>query len=257
VLSFCLHTVRELFPVLNRVRLLWHSLHWSRHSWPALAAALAASLPASGGTYGPQSFTYADGISSFGDGTVIATSGAATVASVQGGALRLTQNGVSNTISSFKLSNLDVGKEIEAFDVTFTVQMAATGTPAEGWSVNFGAIPSGNGAGDGGFVMPKGIVIAWDTFNTGNDPPSIEVFCNGVSVANFPQTFAFGAFRPVAIHWDGDGLDISYDGVEICKNAPTPGFLPKLVNAIPLLQRIPARILGLGVRREHIRSPKA
>ena len=29
----------------------------------------------------------------------------------------------------------------------------------------------------------------------------------------------------------------------------------KLLDAVPLLQRIPARILGLGVRREHIRSP--
>lgn len=35
-----------------------------------------------------------------------------------------------------------------------------------------------------------------------------------------------------------------------------PGLL-KLLSAMPLLQRIPARILGLGVRREHIRSPAA
>jgi len=33
--------------------------------------------------------------------------------------------------------------------------------------------------------------------------------------------------------------------------------LLRLLDAVPLLQRIPARILGLGVRREHIRSPKA
>lgn len=31
----------------------------------------------------------------------------------------------------------------------------------------------------------------------------------------------------------------------------------KLLQAMPVLQRIPARILGLGVRREHIRSPAA
>jgi 2-polyprenyl-6-methoxyphenol hydroxylase-like FAD-dependent oxidoreductase len=31
----------------------------------------------------------------------------------------------------------------------------------------------------------------------------------------------------------------------------------RLLDAVPLLQRIPARILGLGVRREHIRSPRA
>ena len=31
----------------------------------------------------------------------------------------------------------------------------------------------------------------------------------------------------------------------------------KLLNAFPVLQRIPARVLGLGLRREHIRSPAA
>jgi 2-polyprenyl-6-methoxyphenol hydroxylase-like FAD-dependent oxidoreductase len=34
-------------------------------------------------------------------------------------------------------------------------------------------------------------------------------------------------------------------------------WLVRLIGAIPLLQRIPARVLGLGVRREHIRSPDA
>lgn len=46
-------------------------------------------------------------------------------------------------------------------------------------------------------------------------------------------------------------------GAAFRSQTPKPGLLPKLVNAVPLLQRIPARILGLGVRREHIRSPKA
>ena len=46
-------------------------------------------------------------------------------------------------------------------------------------------------------------------------------------------------------------------GAAFRNEAPKLGFLPKLVDAVPVLQRIPARILGLGVRREHIRSPKA
>ena len=29
----------------------------------------------------------------------------------------------------------------------------------------------------------------------------------------------------------------------------------RLLNAVPVLQRVPARVLGLGVRREHVRSP--
>lgn len=31
----------------------------------------------------------------------------------------------------------------------------------------------------------------------------------------------------------------------------------RVLNAVPVLQRVPARVLGLGVRREHVRSPAA
>ena len=34
-------------------------------------------------------------------------------------------------------------------------------------------------------------------------------------------------------------------------------FVLRLFDRIPLLRRIPARLVGLGVRREHIRSPAA
>jgi 2-polyprenyl-6-methoxyphenol hydroxylase-like FAD-dependent oxidoreductase len=37
---------------------------------------------------------------------------------------------------------------------------------------------------------------------------------------------------------------------------PRPPFAAKLLNRIPLLQRLPARIIGLGVRRERVRTPK-
>ncbi|HWI85653.1 MAG TPA: FAD-dependent oxidoreductase [Sphingomonas sp.] len=46
-------------------------------------------------------------------------------------------------------------------------------------------------------------------------------------------------------------------GAAFRNQSPRAGILPRLMNAIPLLQRIPGRILGLGIRREHIRSPKA
>ena len=93
---------------------------------------------------------------------------------------------------SWKIPDLDPGKEIQSFDATFTAgtyRASALVVPGAGWSLNFGAIPSGNGAGEGGFVMPNGIFIAWDIFNNGGaDNPSIEVFCNGVSVGNFPSS---------------------------------------------------------------------
>ena len=38
---------------------------------------------------------------------------------------------------------------------------------------------------------------------------------------------------------------------------PKPPFAARLLNRLPLLQRLPARIIGLGVRPEHIRTPEA
>ena len=110
----------------------------------------------------------------------------------QGGnkALQLMGTLGGNT-ASWKMPDLDAGKEIQSFDATFnagTYRQTAGAIPGAGWSLNFGAIPSGNGAGEGGFVMPSGIVIAWDIFNNGGtDNPSVEVFCGGVSVGNFPS----------------------------------------------------------------------
>jgi len=38
---------------------------------------------------------------------------------------------------------------------------------------------------------------------------------------------------------------------------PKPPMAAKLFNWFPVLQRIPARIIGLGVRPEHIETPEA
>jgi len=46
-------------------------------------------------------------------------------------------------------------------------------------------------------------------------------------------------------------------GAALRNQAPRVPGLVRLLSAVPLLQRIPARLIGLGVRREHIRSPKA
>ena len=102
--------------------------------------------------------------------------------------------------ASWKMPDLDPGKEIQSFDATFTsglYRSTASAVPGAGWSLNFGVLPSGNGAGEGGFVMPNGIVIAWDIYNNGGaDNPSVEVFCNGVSVGNFPSATLTDAPAP-------------------------------------------------------------
>jgi 2-polyprenyl-6-methoxyphenol hydroxylase-like FAD-dependent oxidoreductase len=35
-----------------------------------------------------------------------------------------------------------------------------------------------------------------------------------------------------------------------------PPFLVRLLRAVPILRRIPARIVGIGIRPEHIRTPE-
>ena len=38
---------------------------------------------------------------------------------------------------------------------------------------------------------------------------------------------------------------------------PKPPLIFKLVGMLPWLQRVPARLLGIGIRPEHVRTPDA
>src|SRR5688500_18797929 len=180
-------------------------LRFGSQGLAAVTSLLLFANAASGGSYS-QSFSLADGTTAIGGGTALTTSNTANpaVASVQGGALRLVQAGVPSTASAFKLPDLDPGRNIQSFDVTFTVRMTQNGseTPADGFSINIGPIPNGEGGGPLGFAMPEGLVIGWDTYNNGSDPPSVEVFYDGISHANVLRTFSYGTtFVPVTIHW--------------------------------------------------------
>jgi hypothetical protein len=146
-----------------------------------------------GGTYS-QNFNAATvGSWILGDGSSVASSAGTTVVRIwaQGNKSLQLMSALGGNTGSWKMPDLDVGKEIQSFDATFTAgtyRTGATAIPGAGWSLNFGAIPSGNGFGEGGFVMPNGLVIAWDIFNNGgSDNPSIEVLCNGASVGDFPS----------------------------------------------------------------------
>ncbi len=197
-------------------------------------------LPAHGGRYpvsGTQKFTYRSGITNLGDGTVIdSNDGVASIRknpgvrrnTAQRKGLRLTRDGIGGTHSSFKIPDLDPGKELTAFNASFLVTMTARDTPADGWSMNFGSIAAGdNGNGESGFQMDQGLVIAFDTYDNGNDTPSIEVYADGVSVGNFPQTFVYGNKpRLLRVNWDSAGLDLMWNGTSICADLPTPGFVP-------------------------------
>ncbi|MCU0780693.1 MAG: lamin tail domain-containing protein, partial [Akkermansiaceae bacterium] len=197
--------------------------------WPS--GLQAGRYPASGA----QAFSYPDNTTNLGDGTEISSNDG--IATVVSGALRLTDRSRQNTYSAFKLPDLDPGLVLSSWEVTASVRMDRVTspwpqTPADGWSLNIGPIPGGYGEGEGGFAMAGGLVIAFDTYNNGNDPPSIEIFANGISVANFPQTFQFSTqtYRPLTVRWDQDGLDVIYTvnttPVAICTNLPVPGYRP-------------------------------
>jgi hypothetical protein len=38
---------------------------------------------------------------------------------------------------------------------------------------------------------------------------------------------------------------------------PKPPYAVKLLNRVPILRRIPARVVGIGFRPEHVHSPAA
>lgn len=177
-------------------------------------------------TTGTQTFTFADDTTSFGDGTALASNKIEFVG-IRNNRLRLTRSGTSDTNSSFKIPNLDPGSSLQSWTTTLNVVMSSQGNPADGWALNVGPIPAGNGDGEGGYVMSGGLVIAFDTYNNGGDPRSIEVFANGISVGNFPQNFSFDqTARALTINWDSSGLDLTYNGSAICTDLATPGYVP-------------------------------
>jgi hypothetical protein len=206
--------------------------------WRLVAALVAGCGMGVCGSYGPQGFaSYSQGTTNLNDGTVISSNnGICQVRENTPSAryLRLTQSGVQNTSSSFKLPDLDVGKAVRQIQISFNLRISHTNSnPADGVSVNFGGIPAGDGGGEAGFAMDEGLTIAWDTYDNGGDPRSVEVFADGVSVGNFPfSSLSFNpistTYRQVTVFWDENGLDLSYGGVVLATNLATPGFLPKI-----------------------------
>lgn len=221
-------------------RILW----WAVVLLVPSFCSLAAGYPAGAGAP-VQSFDYAEGTTDLGDGTRIGSDQAAglgfPVAGVFDGVLRLSAKIATNAIGSFKLPDLDPGNVVRSFDLKFSVAMNAQpdGNPGEGWSVNFGRIPEDNGTGESGFApLPRGLSIGFDTRASGDDATSIQISVGGVTVGNFPRSFLLDTvFRPVVIHWDSAGLDVSYDNRLICTDLPTPGFSPGVGNTFAFTAR--------------------
>ncbi len=208
----------------------------------AVATLLCAVTPGRAGSYS-QNFTAADGTVTLGDSSTIGGSPAGT-ASVQGNSLRLSADGSGTSTGSYKLPQLDSGKEISEFTVSFQLRFVKSNpnaAPGEGFAVNFGALPGDNGRGEEGYTMTNGITIGWDASDS-TDGPYFRVKANGVNVRtilagvldppgstfnDLPNFYFDGEFRPVVIKWNVfDGLELSYAGQTIMSGVPTPGYSP-------------------------------
>jgi len=210
--------------------------------------AAAASFPASGS---PQTYTFDDGTAVMTDASTLSAvvNGitSAAFANVQANALKLSTATppADTTTASAKLllPNLDTTNVVSEFTANFDLALSAPtadpGLIGEGFSFNFGTIPSNNGTGETGFNgMAYGLTIGWDTRDNGGAERALVVYANATRIGYFPATSLPGAFvidntsaapaafHPVTIHWDASGLDMTWNGVIIMANFQTPGFGP-------------------------------
>ncbi|MBI5692529.1 MAG: CotH kinase family protein [Verrucomicrobia bacterium] len=152
-------------------------------------------------------------------------------------ALRLADKATGSGTAALLLPVIDPGATVIEFTVTVRLLMdrAAGATPADGFNLSFGPALTGTG-GATGHLAAFGLVVNFDTYqNSTTDPRSIEVFADGSSVGNYLASnlpggnFPFDqTFRTVVVHWDAvNGLDLTYDGITIFNDLPTPGFVPR------------------------------
>ncbi len=179
---------------------------------------------------------FPDGTTDLGDGSTIASNNG--VASVRDGALRLTQDLVNSTHSSFRVPGLGAAAT-RSFEVRFDFLLAsALDRPADGFSVNYGPLPTDpqapffNGAGEEGFAI--GFSAEVDTWDSGFGENGYNIAVDGVDVpdgfVNEPPPVD-GVWKRARIAWtrtdDGGRASFSIDDRSIFEDLPTPGFFPE------------------------------
>ena len=183
-----------------------------------------------------------DAYSSTGSTTV--TSIQTPVGSATPRAVRLTAAGTGSYYGAWKLPVLDPVGTVTSFDATFKCQLYNTGDMADGFTFNFGAIPGGSdpGAGESGFSMANGMYITFDTYPaSGGDGKQIRVYANGIVIGSaytgglFPLNTT--TFNTVVIHWDANGLDMTYNGAQVFLDRQLPGFIPAQGNSFAFSAR--------------------
>lgn len=188
-------------------------------------------------TYEQDFNAFDDGDTDLADGSTLQSTPAG-VASVQGMALRLTDDATVSTSSAYFIPSLGA-QQTESFsaDFVFSLFDAEGGNaPADGFSFNFGAITPGatNGSEEG---FGTGLSIEFDTWNSAaaGEPAEngFNVAVDGVDVADgfnpmpVPVDGEFHRARIEYTNIDDDGtMTLLIDGSPIFENLNVPGFVP-------------------------------
>ena len=181
-----------------------------------------------GGELRVESFEGIDGNRSFSRAEVVGNRRAGSFR----GMLRLALDGDRGETAALKVDDLDPGRRIEAFTVGFDLAMfSRENQMGAGLMFTFGAIPEDT-AGDGrrGFARERGLSVHVHTSRDEDNPPAIKTIVSGRTVASAPVRFAHDDPAPkrVEIHWDDDGLDVSYGGELILEDRGVGDFRAEL-----------------------------
>ncbi|HUF63221.1 MAG TPA: choice-of-anchor D domain-containing protein [Verrucomicrobiales bacterium] len=190
--------------------------------------------------------SYDPGTDDLGDGTTITTN-APGIASVQDQALRLTADGATGTLSAFRIPAPGPAAP-DSFSVRFDFALEAAGRPADGFSLNYGAIPATPDQGEEGWGT--GLTVSFDTWdNDGNEDGfgngvGYDIKANGTIVPdgffridnqnwNDNEAYTFdGEFRRAEISWkktgpDSGELSLTVAGRTFFDKLRIPGLVPQ------------------------------
>lgn len=194
--------------------------------------------------YGPQTFNVDDAVTDLEDGSTIASSDG--MASVQFGALRLTEDGTQHTRSSFRIPALAASSDGWTASFEFILEdQPDENNPADGFSFSYGAIPAfqpglidktapaAHGFAEEGWgESVEHISFEFDTWDNGNGEQGFNLAHNGEDLQFENRTILQEAGRVVGtatLSWnptDGASLsvDLGFGLTPIFSNVRTHGF---------------------------------
>ncbi|MDA7614567.1 hypothetical protein N8586_05480 [Verrucomicrobiales bacterium] len=206
-------------------------------------------IPASIGTsvYTQDFDAFADGETDLADGSLIFSNNG--VAEVSGGRFQPTESGQGSSLAWWKLPPLGA-QSTQGWVAIFDLALEASGTPADGFSFNFGPIPDDGGpAGAAEEGWGQGLAIEFDTWNNDGEGADngigVDVSVDGFSEEEWLNRVEGGAdpkdndiyqfdgiSRLVVIRYEQTGddagvLNVNYGDIELFKDLEVTGFTPE------------------------------